>query len=62
VIEFVGEFVAKQTKTREFEEYYSTADAWTKLFPKSPSYCGTVLLRDAEQPGRYLTLDRWDAP
>lgn len=60
MIEFVWEFVARSEKIREFEEYYSTVGAWSNLFSKSPGYRGTILLRDTERPGRYLTIDRWD--
>jgi heme-degrading monooxygenase HmoA len=62
VIEFVWEFVAKKEKIREFEQYYSEAGPWAELFARNPGYRGTVMLRDAERTGRYLTIDRWDGP
>lgn len=60
LIEFVWEFVARKDRVADFERYYSASGAWAKLFEKNPGYRGTVLLRDAEQPNRYLTIDRWD--
>ena len=32
---------------------------WARLFRRGEGYLGTELLRDAADPGRYLTLDRW---
>lgn len=62
MIQYVWEFLPKKEKIAEFERYYSSSGAWAALFAKSPGYRGTVLLRDAEQPARYLTIDSWDSP
>jgi hypothetical protein len=62
LIQFVWEFVARKDRVHEFERHYSSAGDWAKLFQKSPGYRGTVLLRDAEQPNRYVTIDAWDGP
>jgi len=62
LIQFVWEFVARKERIREFEHHYSSTGDWAKLFHKSPGYRGTVLLRDAEQPNRYVTIDTWDGP
>ncbi len=62
MIQFVWEFVARAEKIAEFERYYSASGAWAQLFAKCPGYRGTVLLRDAEQPRRYFTVDTWDRP
>jgi hypothetical protein len=32
---------------------------WLPSFRRSPDYYDTQLIRDMNQPGRYLTLDRW---
>jgi heme-degrading monooxygenase HmoA len=34
---------------------------WVELFRKAEGYQGTELLRDPEQPHRYVTIDRWDS-
>jgi hypothetical protein len=34
--------------------------AWSKLYATSPGFRGTTLLRDQENPQRYLTIDFWD--
>ena len=43
----------------EFERQYGTAGAWARFFSQSDEYLGTRLLRDAEQPHQYITLDSW---
>jgi heme-degrading monooxygenase HmoA len=44
-----------------FEALYATDGAWARLFAQSPAYLGTRLLRDVDDPARYLTLDRWQS-
>ncbi len=60
LIQFVWEFIAREDHVAEFERYYSSTGAWAKLFEKCPGYGGTILLRDSEQPRRYLTVDTWE--
>ena len=43
----------------EFERVYGGGGDWAKLFGESVGYLGTGLFRDVEQPGRYLTVDRF---
>jgi heme-degrading monooxygenase HmoA len=63
VIRIVWEFRVPDTMAAAFEERYSSAGAWARLFEKAEGYEGTQLLRDAAEPGRYLTIDTWrDAP
>jgi quinol monooxygenase YgiN len=35
--------------------------AWAELFRKNTGFCGTELLRDAENPRRFVTIDRWES-
>jgi heme-degrading monooxygenase HmoA len=42
-----------------FERAYGPAGEWARLFDRADGYLGTVLLRHADEPGEYLTLDRW---
>lgn len=55
----IWEYHVKSEHLAEFEEIYSADGAWTKLFQKGEGYRGTELLRDGEQPRRYVTIDRW---
>jgi hypothetical protein len=61
VVQFYWEFVAREDKLKEFERYYSSDGLWAALFRKHPGYCGTILLRDAENPLRFISIDRWDS-
>ena len=45
----------------EFERLYSASGASAHLFGRSTSYLGTELYRAVEQPGRYLTVDRFSS-
>jgi len=42
-----------------FEEHYGPDGTWASLFRRSPGYVGTLLLKDATDPLRYITIDRW---
>jgi hypothetical protein len=61
MIQFIWEFVARSEMTMEFERCYSGSGPWAELFRRAPGFCGTSLLRDAEQPRRYVTIDRWES-
>jgi len=60
VIHIVWEFFVKPEKAAEFERHYSGSGTWATFFKKGEGYQGTVLVRDTETPGRYLTFDLWD--
>jgi heme-degrading monooxygenase HmoA len=44
-----------------FEEVYGTDGAWAEFFRSGDGYVGTELLRDVEQAGRYVVVDRWES-
>lgn len=60
VIVIVWEFRVHPGQAAEFERVYGPEGDWARLFRRSPGYRGTELLRDPQDPERYLTLDRWD--
>jgi heme-degrading monooxygenase HmoA len=45
----------------EFERAYGPDGEWAAFFRTGAGYVGTELLRDLENPGRYLVVDRWDS-
>ncbi len=45
----------------EFQALYAADGDWSRLFARAPAYLGTQLLRDVDEPSRYVTLDRWRA-
>jgi heme-degrading monooxygenase HmoA len=55
----IWEYQVKAEYLTEFEEIYSISGLWAKLFRKAEGYQGTELLRDPNQPDRYITIDRW---
>lgn len=60
MIVIVWEFRVQPGQAADFERAYGPEGDWARLFRRSPAYHGTELLRDREDPERYLTLDRWD--
>ncbi|HXO45408.1 MAG TPA: antibiotic biosynthesis monooxygenase [Candidatus Cybelea sp.] len=60
MVRIVWEFTARADKIQEFEKFYADSGPWTELFRRNFGYHGSVLLRDVEQPRRYLTIDRWE--
>jgi len=55
----VWKFEVAEENVAPFEAAYGPEGTWAQLFRASPKYLGTELLRDAYEPGSYLTLDRW---
>lgn len=45
----------------QFEAAYGPEGDWAGFFAQGDGYIGTELLRDVEQPGRYLVVDRWES-
>jgi heme-degrading monooxygenase HmoA len=39
---------------------YGPDGEWAEFFRSGRGYIGTELLRDVENPGRYLVIDRWE--
>ena len=60
MIEIVWEFVVKEESQGQFELAYGPGGAWSTLFSRRPGFRGTTLMRDTENPLRYLTVDLWD--
>jgi hypothetical protein len=60
MIEIIWEFVVKEEAQGQFELAYGPGGAWSKLFARCQGFRGTTLLRDMENPRRYLMIDLWD--
>jgi heme-degrading monooxygenase HmoA len=54
-------FLYDVSRPEEFEEAYGPEGGWAAFFSGKRGYIGTELLRDVEQPGRYLVVDRWES-
>lgn len=59
-LRIVWEFRVKEDRTREFEGHYGADGTWARFFRRGKGYRETLLLRDREVPGRYVTIDVWD--
>jgi heme-degrading monooxygenase HmoA len=54
-------FVYDVHDTAAFEQAYGAEGEWAQFFRQGRGYVGTELLRDLEQPGRYVVVDRWES-
>ncbi|MDG2538206.1 antibiotic biosynthesis monooxygenase [Dyella jiangningensis] len=59
--DIVWEFRPAAERALEFEQAYGPEGAWVRLFRHAPGFIETRLLRDTEEPTRYLTVDRWES-
>jgi heme-degrading monooxygenase HmoA len=60
MIEIVWDCAVKEEARGQFELAYGPGGAWSKLFARCPGFRGTTLLRETEDPRRYLAIDLWD--
>jgi heme-degrading monooxygenase HmoA len=58
VIAIVFSYEARDAE--EFEHAYGARGEWAEFFRGAEGYVGTEVLRDLENPGRYLVIDRWE--
>jgi heme-degrading monooxygenase HmoA len=45
----------------EFERAYGPEGEWAQFFRRGRGFIGTELLRDVDEPERYLVIDRWES-
>ena len=58
----IWRFEVKPGSEQAFEKVYAASGDWAQLFQKAgEAYQGTELLREVEQPGIYVTIDRWQS-
>lgn len=56
---YLWEFRVRPEQLAAFEAAYGPAGDWVRLFRTDPAYLGTALLRDREDPFRFITVDHW---
>jgi hypothetical protein len=54
------EFTVNAEQQADFERAYRPHGVWAQLFRCDSAYKQTILIRDHEQSGRYLTIDMWE--
>jgi heme-degrading monooxygenase HmoA len=60
MIEIVFEYVVNEEARGLFELAYGPGGAWSKLYARCQGFRGATLLRDEENPRRYLVIELWD--
>ncbi len=61
MIEVVWEFVVKADEVEKFARAYARDGPWAKLFSRFDGYLGTRLLRDVDDPNRFVSIDMWES-
>jgi heme-degrading monooxygenase HmoA len=54
-------FLYEARDPETFEAAYGADGEWAQFFKGARGYIGSELLRDLEQPGRYVVIDRWES-
>jgi len=57
----IWEYEVREGCEVAFEALYGGDGEWIALFREYGGYVGTELLRDAGQPRRFVTIDRWSS-
>jgi quinol monooxygenase YgiN len=60
MIYVLWEFTVSPEHRSQFEITYKSDGIWAELFRRDPAYRETILIKDQEQAGRYLTVDVWE--
>jgi heme-degrading monooxygenase HmoA len=58
---YIWEFRVTPDRVREFLHHYESAGTWARLFQRASGYIGTRLLRDLNDPLRFVTVDEWQS-
>ena len=55
----VWEYRVRPERGEEFEALYRPDGAWAELFRTSPGFVSVTLMKDLNDPSRFLVADRW---
>ncbi len=61
VYTIVWQFAVEERNAEAFVAAYGPTGDWADLFRRAKGFRGTTLLRDAADPLRFVTVDRWDS-
>ena len=56
---YLWRYRVRAEKLAEFRAAYGPDGDWARLFRRDPGYVRTILLQDADDPARFMTLDFW---
>jgi heme-degrading monooxygenase HmoA len=57
--DIIWEFMVPADRRVDFEEAYGANGVWAELFARASGFIEVRLFASPDQPGRYLTMDRW---
>lgn len=55
----VWEYRARPGRVDEFESYYRPDGPWGELFRECPGFVSVTLMKDMNDPLRFMVADRW---
>jgi heme-degrading monooxygenase HmoA len=55
----VWEYEAKEDRVDDFESFYGPDGPWSTLFRSAPGFVSVTLMKDLNNPRRFLVADRW---
>ncbi len=55
----VWEYRVRPERAEEFETLYRPDGAWGELLRTAPGFVSITLMKDLNDPGRFLVADRW---
>ena len=58
---YVWQYVINPARRDEFLAAYASDGTWVQLFERDSNYLGTVLLCDADNENRFVTIDYWSS-
>ncbi len=58
---YIWIFQVRPDRVEHFLRHYDSAGSWALLFRRAPGYIGTRLLRDRNDPLRFVTVDDWES-
>lgn len=56
---YIWEYRVKPGSRKQFLRAYGPEGDWVRLFREADGYIRTELLCDADDPNRFVTIDRW---
>jgi len=56
----IWKFMVRGEHIQEFMTACGSDGDWARLFRRAEGYLGTELLRSADEPNLFLTVDRWE--
>jgi len=56
---YIWEYRVASRHVEEFKRHYGAEGSWVELFRRAQGYADTRLLRDRDDPERFVTIDTW---